>query len=97
MRPSPPARTAVERKVHSGWASVSKKSAERMWASRCSWLVSMELASMVTSTLEVSRVSPVVMTPLKVPKRPFTLLTIMWRTLKEMSECDASMSQTPAM
>ena len=41
-------RTAVERNVIFGWVWTSKKSAERMCASRCSWRVSIEDSPIVT-------------------------------------------------
>ena len=78
-----------------GYFSTSKKSADLMWASRCSWLVSIEVASMVARTVESSGFSAVTSVPLKVPKRPFTLLTIMWRTENETSEWTGSICQVP--
>jgi hypothetical protein len=47
---APSVRTAVERNVICGWLSTSKKSAERMCASRCSWRVSIEERSIVAET-----------------------------------------------
>ena len=90
-------RTAFEAKVQVGWLATSKKSAERMWLSRCSLLVSMDVASIVAETLEPVTSSPVTICPVNEPKRPRTLLTIMCRTLKETSECTGSMSQVPAV
>jgi hypothetical protein len=75
--------------------STSKKSAERMCASRWSLLVSMVPASIVTLTEESATSAPVTISPLNELKRPRTLLTIMCRTVKETSECTGSMSQVP--
>ena len=83
------------RKVHVGWFSTSKKSAERMCPSRWSLPVSIEVASMVAVTLESVNSGAVTISPLNAPNRPRTLLTIMCRTVKETSECTGSMSQVP--
>src|SRR5690606_8275154 len=85
-RPSSETRRPVERKVHSGWFSTSKKSAERMWSSRCWLFVSMERASIFAVTDESVRFSAVTISPENSRKWPRTLLTIMWRTVNETSE-----------
>ena len=57
--------TEVDVKTMVGWLSTSKKSAERMCASRCSWRVSMEPSSMLASTTESVGFSAVTISPLK--------------------------------
>ncbi len=69
-----------------GCFSTSKKSAQRMCASRCSWPVLIEERSTVAVTVEASGSAPVTMVPSNVSKRPRTLLTIMCRTVNETSE-----------
>ena len=69
-----------------GCFSTSKKSAERMCASRCSWPVLIEERSTVALTVEDSGSAPVTMVPSNVSKRPRTLLTIMCLTVNETSE-----------
>ena len=79
-----------------GYLSASKKSAVRRCPSRCPLPVSIDEASTVVVTLESVSSGAVTITPPKVAKRPRTLLTIMWRTVKETSECTGSMSHVPA-
>jgi len=86
VQSSPSAAIAVETNVIVACFSTSKKSAERMCASRCSLLVSMLDRSMATLTDEAAGSSPVTIEPSNFANRPFTLLTIMWRTEKDTSE-----------
>src|SRR5580704_4406478 len=79
-----------------GKVSTSKKSADLMCASRCSWPVSIEDRSISAVTVESSGFSPVTISPEKVRNRPRTLLTIMWRAAKPTSEWTGSMDQVPA-
>jgi len=83
MRNSPSAnRIPVEAKVIDGWSAASKKSADRMWLSRISWCVSMELASIVAVTVDSSGFCAVVNSAVKEVNRPRTLLTIMCLMVK---------------
>ena len=61
--PSPSARIAVLVKVRSPPTSGSKKSAERRWPSRCSLLVVIEAARMVTAMVDSSGSVVVVIRP----------------------------------
>ncbi len=67
-----------------------------MCASRCSWLVSIEVGSISAVTEDWAGFSAVTMVPENEPKRPFTLLTIMCRTENETSEWAGSIDQVPA-
>ena len=80
-----------------GWFSTSKKSADRMCASRCSWPVTIESSAISAVTEESSGSAPVTISPEKVVNLPRTLLTIMCRTEKPTSECTGSMVQVPAV
>ena len=53
----------MERNVITVWLPTSKKSAERMWASRCSWRVSIESMSTVAVTLDCAGSSAVTISP----------------------------------
>ena len=58
-------------------ASVSKKSAERMWLSRSGLPVSIELRSISAVTVDSGGLAAVTISPLKLVNLPRTLLTIM--------------------
>ena len=68
---------------------------ERMSRLLAELLVSTDARSMLASTEEARWSSPVVIWPWNDPKRPRTLLTIMWRTEKDTSECTGSISHVP--
>ena len=92
--PSP--RTEVERKVSVGNWSAAKKSSPRRWASRPSSFVSIDVASISTSTELFAGVSASIWSvPEKAPKRPRVLLMPRWRTEKPTSEWLASSVQVP--
>ena len=63
VQSAPSVRTAVERKVISVWLPTSKKSAERMCASRCSWRVSIESMLTVAVTVDCAGSSAVTSSP----------------------------------
>ena len=61
---------AVERNVAVGWRTTSKKSADRRWSSRVRSPDDTEAMSMVTSTCESARRSPIVAAPSMPVNRP---------------------------
>ena len=68
-----------------GYFSTSKKSADLMWASRCSLLVLIESTAISAVTDGVPS-SATTIAPPKFLKVPRTLLTIRWRTEKPIDE-----------
>src|SRR5919206_995250 len=83
-----------ERKVSSGYFATSRKSADRRWASRSATCVSIDAASMRTSTDErVRSFSSSSIEPDHLAKRPCTFEMTMWRTQKWTAEWPTSMSQ----
>lgn len=79
-----------------GNCSASKKSADLMWPSRCSFFVLIEVTSISASTAGGVPSSETVMVPEKVSKVPRTLLTMRCLTEKPTVEWTASMVQVPA-
>ena len=77
--------------------STSKKSAERTWASRSAFPVSIDDRTMLASTDDSNGFSPVTKVPENSLKRPLTLLTMRWRMLNPTSEWVWSMDQVPGM
>jgi hypothetical protein len=63
VQSAPSVRTSVERKVIVVWLPTSKKSAERMCASRCSCRVSIESMSIVAVTVDCAGSSAVTISP----------------------------------
>ena len=89
---SPSRVTPVLVKVMSGYCSLSKKSPERRWSSRCCWPVLMLLATMLTSTLELAGVAVSTWAvPVNSLNWPRTVATIAWRALKPRRLCAGSM------
>ena len=92
VQSSPSRVTSVEVNVMSGYCSLSKKSPERRWSSRCCWPVSMLLATMLISTLELAGLAvSTCAVPVNSLKEPRTVATIAWRALKPSRVCAGSM------
>ena len=86
----------VDVNVIVGCSSMSKKSLVRRWPSRPSSPVSIDAICTVAVTVDASGSSAVTMSAVKSPKRPRTLDTIMWRTVKPTVLWAASRVQVPA-